>query len=282
MMVNEGEFDLFGEPAPAQTGEGYSRDRTGLQPRRERHMRYRMPVRAADGQRFFLSGYKVIRDDRGFDVWADTTTLMVTVHAGDDAKATVIGRGILRIYAEDLKKQVKTMEVTGTRSARQRLRAPAGLRPGVRGTLFDAYLGEQHLLPSLGVRRGPLWVAVAAAAKGLAIVILAGLFLWPWRPALLRQEPAIAADPATRPRAGRTNRTVRWGGTAGGGGGAGAVPAVPARAGPASGAAGRAPRLPGRLAGGQHRHRPRGAGRPAGAAARHPEADGWTLCAGAT
>jgi choline dehydrogenase-like flavoprotein len=196
MMVNEGEFDLFGEPAPAQTGEGYSRDRTGLQPRRERHMRYRMPVRAADGQRFFLSGYKVIRDDRGFDVWADTTTLMVTVHAGDDAKAPVIGRGILRIYAEDLKKQVKTMEVTGTRSARQRLRAQLAFARVFGGTLFDAYLGEQHLLPSLGARRGPLWVAMAAAAKALAILIIAGLFLWPWRPAFLRQEPAIAADAA--------------------------------------------------------------------------------------
>ena len=202
MMVNEGEFDLFGEPSPAHTGEGYDRDRTGLQPRRERHMRYRMPVRSADGQRFFLSGYKVIRDDRGFDVWADTTTLMVTVHAGDDAQGPVIGRGILRIYAEDLKRQVKTMEVTGTRSARQRLRAQLAFARVFGGTLFDAYLGEQHLLPSLGVRRGPLRVALAAAGKALAILIVAGLFLWPWRPALLRQEPAIAADPADPAQAG--------------------------------------------------------------------------------
>ena len=196
MMVNQGEFDLFGDPAPAQTAEHVGRDRTGLHPRRERHMRYRMPVRAADGQRFFLSGYKIIRDDRGFDVWADTTTLMVTVHAGDDAKAPVIGRGILRIYAEDLKKQVKTMEVTGTRSARQRLRAQLAFARVFGGTLFDAYLGEQHLLPSLGARRGPLRVALAAAAKAMGIVLLVGLFIWPWRPAFLRQEPPIAADPA--------------------------------------------------------------------------------------
>jgi hypothetical protein len=202
MMVNEGEFDLFGEPSPAQTGEGYDRDRTGLQPRRERHMRYRMPVRSADGQHFFLAGYKVIRDDRGFDVWADTTTLMVTVHGGDDAEAPVIGRGILRIYAEDLKRQVKTMEVTGTRSARQRLRAQLAFARVFGGTLFDAYLGEQHLLPSLGVRRGPLRLALAAAGKALAILIVAGLFLWPWRPAFLRQEPAIAADPADPDQAG--------------------------------------------------------------------------------
>ena len=47
------------------------------------------------------------------------------------------------------------MEVTGTRSARQRLRAQLAFARVFGGTLFDAYLGEQHLLPSLGVRRGP-------------------------------------------------------------------------------------------------------------------------------
>jgi choline dehydrogenase-like flavoprotein len=203
MMVTEGEFDLFGDPAPAQAGERAALvDPVGLHPRRERHMRYRMPVRSAEGKRFFLSGYKVIRDDPGFDVWADTTTLLVTVHAGDDAAAPVLGRGVLRILMDDLRQQVRTVVVTGTSSTRRKLRARLAFARVFGGTLFDAYLGEEHLLPGLGARRGPARVALAGAAKLLAGVIVAGLALWPWRPALLRQEPPIAADPADPAQAG--------------------------------------------------------------------------------
>ena len=64
---------------------------------RTRRMTYKMPMEHPDGRTFFLHGFKRIHDDRGFDVWSDTTTLFVSVHEGEDESGPVVGRGVLRI-----------------------------------------------------------------------------------------------------------------------------------------------------------------------------------------
>jgi cholesterol oxidase len=73
-----------------------------------RQMLYAMPLVADDGRRFHLDGFKQIHDDRGLDLWKDTTTLYVTVHEGD-ADGPVAAKGIVTIHAADFAKQMTTM-----------------------------------------------------------------------------------------------------------------------------------------------------------------------------
>jgi cholesterol oxidase len=108
---------------------------------RARRMTYRMPISTADGEQLFLHGYKHVRDDEGLDLWSDTTTLFVTVHAGTDAEAPVIGRGILRIRVKDFATQLRTFKITNAGNIVRRLRAAAAFGRFFAGALFDTYGG---------------------------------------------------------------------------------------------------------------------------------------------
>ncbi len=133
LTVTDGEFQLFvADP---------DRPRT-------RNMRYRMKLTSREGRHYYFSGFKVIHDDPGFDVWADTTTLYITVYDGDSDQAAVLGKGILRIYPEDFVKQLTTMEVMNAKSLMERLAATARFGRFFAGTLFDLYGG---LVPGGGV-----------------------------------------------------------------------------------------------------------------------------------
>jgi cholesterol oxidase len=75
-----------------------------------------------EGSAYYLDGYKVVRDDPGFDVWADTTTLYVTVLRGhvpppsgstDNRPEAVAGAGILYIRPWDFARQLSTFRATG-------------------------------------------------------------------------------------------------------------------------------------------------------------------------
>jgi len=79
-------------------------------------MHYRMRLTARDGQQYFLEGHKRICDDRGLDLWSDTTTLFVTVHDGYDPSGPVVGRGILRIRLIDFVRQMTTFQILGARN----------------------------------------------------------------------------------------------------------------------------------------------------------------------
>ena len=100
-----------------------------------RRMTYRMPLRARDGSRYLMVGYKVIRDDRGFDVWSDTTTLYVTVHEGPRDTGPVVGRGVLRIQPRDFAKQMRTFRITGAGGIGRRLKATAAFGRFFAGSL---------------------------------------------------------------------------------------------------------------------------------------------------
>jgi hypothetical protein len=65
-------------------------------------MRYRLWFRDAGGYPLTLTGFKVVRDDPGLDVWADMTTLYVHIprgHVSADAEdqAETVASGVLRI-----------------------------------------------------------------------------------------------------------------------------------------------------------------------------------------
>lgn len=68
------------------------------------------------GESYYLAGRKEVRDDPGFDLWADTTTLFTTLHAGDDATGPVAGAGVLRLGVGELLNLVRSMRATNTGS----------------------------------------------------------------------------------------------------------------------------------------------------------------------
>jgi cholesterol oxidase len=126
LVVTQGEFNLF-VVDPARVG--------------TRQMRYRMNLTADDGKTYFFDGFKVIHDEAGFDVWADTTTLYTTVYDGEDAAAPILGRGILQILPEDFLRQLTTLQVKNAKSAAQRLEATARFGRFFAGVLFETYGG---------------------------------------------------------------------------------------------------------------------------------------------
>lgn len=104
-------------------------------------MSYAMPLATTGGTRYFLAGTKVIRDDRGFDAWADTTTLFVTLHRGADAGGEVVGRGVLTIAVDDFLRQLRTMKATNAASKAEGLWALARFGRFLAGELFTAFGG---------------------------------------------------------------------------------------------------------------------------------------------
>jgi cholesterol oxidase len=67
-----------------------------------------------DGKSYYLAGHKDVRDDSGFDLWSDTTTLYVTLHQGDDSTGGVLGAGVLQLGVVELAALVRSMRATNT------------------------------------------------------------------------------------------------------------------------------------------------------------------------
>ena len=125
LAVEDGYFQLF------------VRDPDGSENSR---MVYEIPMRAPDGRRFHLSGYKTIQKSAPWDLWQDTTTLFATIkHDGPDGE--VWGSGVLRISAPDFAKQLSTMRVSGSASTFNRLKALNAYGSMFGGHLFDYYAG---------------------------------------------------------------------------------------------------------------------------------------------
>ncbi len=102
-------------------------------------MLYRMPITAQDGKSFYFEGFKSIHDDPGLDVWADTTTLYITVYEGGDATGPVLGKGILKILPLDFAKQMTTMKVNNAKSTLERLEYLSKFGLFFSGSLFNTY-----------------------------------------------------------------------------------------------------------------------------------------------
>lgn len=111
-----------------------------------KRMLYRLFFRDAAGNPFTLSGTKVIEDDPGLDAWSDTTTLFTRllrghVEADEEAAATVVGAGVVRISLPGFLRQLTTFEAEGGTLAD---RAEALRRFGqlFLGKLWDVYARE--------------------------------------------------------------------------------------------------------------------------------------------
>jgi len=102
--VERGSFNLFTDDGDPTT----------------KYMRYRLMARDGSGAPITLSGRKVVRDDPGFDVWADTSTLFTRVFRGhveeaeeDDPGSSpeIVGAGVIHVHMLDFVHQLTTFEV---------------------------------------------------------------------------------------------------------------------------------------------------------------------------
>ena len=102
LPVEKGVFNLF-----VDSGPGVKR------------MLYRLWFRDGAGHPLTLTGYKLVENDAGFDLWKDTTTLFTKVLQGHveesgDSGAELIASGILRIRVQDFAKQMTTFRAGGS------------------------------------------------------------------------------------------------------------------------------------------------------------------------
>lgn len=130
LSVTEGRFNLFVDV-----------DDTPV----TKKMLYNMVMTAEDGRRFRFSGYKTIRNDPGFDLWEDTTTLYITVHGGDSEQDPVIGNGILKIIPDDFLRQMTTMHPNNHQGVVQGFGALAKFGKSFAGDLLVTYGGADKL-----------------------------------------------------------------------------------------------------------------------------------------
>ncbi len=92
-----------------------------------------------DGQPYYLAGRKEVKDDPGFDLWSDTTTLFTRLHAGEDASAPVVGAGVLTLGVTDLLKLISTMTVLGARGVGDNAAALGKFGRFFLGELWESY-----------------------------------------------------------------------------------------------------------------------------------------------
>jgi hypothetical protein len=94
---------------------------------------------AAAGQDYYLAGRKEVRDDPGFDLWQDTTTLHVRLHEGAGASGPVIGAGVLHLKPAGLLKLVSSLSATNAGSAAGQSQAIGKFGRFFLGGLWDSY-----------------------------------------------------------------------------------------------------------------------------------------------
>ncbi len=127
LPVEHGVFNLFVDTEPGV-----------------KRMLYRLHFRDGAGHPLTLSGFKLVKDDAGFDVWKDTTTLFTRVLRGhvdeqQEASAEIVASGVLRSRIRDFARQLTTFRAGGP-DAGAKLGALAKF-----GTIFLGQLAEAYL-----------------------------------------------------------------------------------------------------------------------------------------
>lgn len=128
LPMEDGIFNLFSlEPA------------TGI-----RLMVYSFRFTAGSGKQYYLYGEKHIKDDPGFDLLEDMTTLFTTIYAGPDAQAPIYGSGQIFFDLKDMPALMASVKVTGTRwwELYQRIKAKAAFMDFAWGKVRAEYLRD--------------------------------------------------------------------------------------------------------------------------------------------
>lgn len=92
-----------------------------------------------NGQAYYLAGRKEVRDDPGFDLWSDTTTLFTRLYEGTNAKGKQVGAGILSLGVTDLIVMTGTFRTINAESAVESYKALSKFGRFFMGELWDVY-----------------------------------------------------------------------------------------------------------------------------------------------
>lgn len=92
-----------------------------------------------EGKPFYLAGRKEVKDNRGPDMWRDTTTLYTRLHSGNDKTGPVVGAGILTIGVAEFSKVLGNLHVVGTSDEKQKAEVLAKFGRFFAGELWDIY-----------------------------------------------------------------------------------------------------------------------------------------------
>ncbi|MDH3752912.1 MAG: hypothetical protein OEU32_03480 [Acidimicrobiia bacterium] len=125
LAVEAGDFNLFVDT-----------DEPGV-----KEMRYVLWFSDSVGHPLTMTGTKYVADDRGLDMWSDTTTLFCRVHQGHvrrEDDAPVVGAGMLRIRPISFARQLTTFRASGG-SVRDRLQGISRFAALFVGRLRDVY-----------------------------------------------------------------------------------------------------------------------------------------------
>jgi hypothetical protein len=96
-----------------------------------------------EGKSYYLAGRKEVRNDPGFDLWKDTTTLFTQLHAGSDSGGPVVGAGTLSLGVTALIRMMGTVQISNARSLAQKTDALTRFGKFFLGELWDSY--SSHL-----------------------------------------------------------------------------------------------------------------------------------------
>jgi len=92
-----------------------------------------------DGKDYYLAGKKEVRDDSGFDLWEDTTTLRVKLFEGTDKTGSITGAGILKLNVRELIKLLRSMHPIDSGNSAESLNLMANFGAFFLGELWDTY-----------------------------------------------------------------------------------------------------------------------------------------------
>ncbi len=106
-----------------------------------RRFDYKMVLSARDGTDYRFHGYKIVRNDKGIDIWADTTTLYVDIWRIDNGVDAPFARGVLHIKPSDFQMQMRTLRPFNGTGEKDRLAAVAKFGALFAGSLYDVFGG---------------------------------------------------------------------------------------------------------------------------------------------
>lgn len=105
-------------------------------------MVYQMQMNTFDGKHYFFYGYKKVKNDKGFDLWKDTSQLFVTIYNGNSIKDVILGKGYLRILPIDFATQMTTVKALNTSNTWDSLKAIKSFSRFFSQNIVDTYFSK--------------------------------------------------------------------------------------------------------------------------------------------
>lgn len=123
LTVSNGHFNLFSRDEEDET---------------LKRMQYRFNLTSVEGKQYYFDGFKLIKDDKGPELWDDTTTLYITIHEGEDDTGPVAAKGMLFIAVKDFIVQMTTMEAFDS-EGKKSIKGSIDFGKFFAGELWDTY-----------------------------------------------------------------------------------------------------------------------------------------------